>query len=160
MKAIVYERGITPDISELPVMLDDGAIIPTRAHDLDGGLDLYNRNENVLVPGASWDDANCTGDCGHCSKSEGFFADGKFVLTNCKEYYDHCGFAIIDTGVQYEILGKSGAWFSYNGEKIAQGREKLRQILRENTELRAEIEQKIREAAKGSNNQEEEETEE
>ena len=67
---------------------------------------------------------------------------------------------IIDTGVQYEILGKSGAWFSYNGEKIAQGREKLRQILRENTELRAEIEQKIREAAKGSSNQEEEETEE
>ena len=56
---------------------------------------------------------------------------------------------IIDMGVQYGILGKSGAWFSYNGEKIAQGREKLRQILRENTELCAELEQKIREAAKG-----------
>jgi recombination protein RecA len=67
---------------------------------------------------------------------------------------------IIDTGVQYEIFGKSGAWFSYNGEKIAQGREKLRQLLRENTELRAEIEQKIRDAAKGVVEEETEETEE
>ena len=56
---------------------------------------------------------------------------------------------IMDMGVQYDIIGKSGAWFSYNGEKIAQGKEKLRQILRDNKELCKEIEDKIRAAAKG-----------
>ena len=57
---------------------------------------------------------------------------------------------IIDMGVQYDIIGKSGAWFSYNGEKVAQGKEKMRLWLKENKELRAEIEQKIREVAKGA----------
>ena len=57
---------------------------------------------------------------------------------------------IIDTGVQYNIIGKSGAFYSYNGNKIAQGREKLRLYLKENPEVCAEIEQKIREAAKGN----------
>lgn len=56
---------------------------------------------------------------------------------------------IIDMGVQYDIIGKSGAWFSYNGEKIAQGREKLRLLLKENSAMRKEIEEKIRNAAKG-----------
>ncbi len=56
---------------------------------------------------------------------------------------------IMDMGVQYDILGKSGAFYSYNGNKIAQGREKLRQYLKENPEIKAEIEQKIRDAAKG-----------
>ncbi|MBQ3221393.1 MAG: recombinase RecA [Clostridia bacterium] len=56
---------------------------------------------------------------------------------------------ILDMGVQYGIIGKSGAFFSYNGNKIAQGREKARIFLRENPEVRAEIEQKIRDAAKG-----------
>ena len=56
---------------------------------------------------------------------------------------------IMDMGVQFDIIGKSGSFFSYNGNKIAQGREKLRIFLRENPEIRAEIEQKIREAAKG-----------
>ncbi len=56
---------------------------------------------------------------------------------------------IMDMGVQYDILGKSGAFYSYNGNKIAQGREKLRQYLKENPEVKAEIEEKIREAAKG-----------
>ena len=56
---------------------------------------------------------------------------------------------IMDMGVQFDILGKSGAFYSYNGNKIAQGREKLRLYLKENPEIRAEIEQKIREAAKG-----------
>ena len=62
---------------------------------------------------------------------------------------------IIDMGVQYDIIGKSGAWFSYNGEKIAQGREKLRMLLKENKELRDEIDQKIRAAAKGKEAEEE-----
>lgn len=56
---------------------------------------------------------------------------------------------IIDMGVQYDIIGKSGAWFSYNGEKIAQGREKLRLLLKDNPAMRKEIEDKIRNAAKG-----------
>jgi recombination protein RecA len=57
---------------------------------------------------------------------------------------------IIDTGVQYDVIGKSGAFYSYNGNKVAQGREKMRNFLRENPEVRAEIEEKIRNAAKGN----------
>ena len=56
---------------------------------------------------------------------------------------------VIDMGVQFDIIGKSGAFYSYNGNKIAQGREKLRTFLRENPEIMAEIEQKIRDAALG-----------
>ncbi len=56
---------------------------------------------------------------------------------------------IMDMGVQFDILGKSGAFYSYEGNKIAQGREKLRLYLKENPEIRAEIERKIRDAAKG-----------
>ncbi len=56
---------------------------------------------------------------------------------------------IIDMGVQYDIIGKSGSFFSYNGAKVAQGREKLRLYLRENPEVMAEIENKIRDAARG-----------
>ena len=65
---------------------------------------------------------------------------------------------IMDMGVQYDIIGKSGAFYSYEGNKIAQGREKLRMYLKENPEIKAEIEQKIRNAAKGKT--EEVETEE
>ncbi len=56
---------------------------------------------------------------------------------------------IMDMGVQYDIIAKSGSFFSYQGNKIAQGREKLRMFLKENPEIKAEIEQKIRDAAKG-----------
>jgi len=56
---------------------------------------------------------------------------------------------IMDMGVQYDIIAKSGSFFSYNGSKIAQGREKLRLFLKENPDVKAEIEQKIRDAAKG-----------
>ncbi len=57
---------------------------------------------------------------------------------------------LIDLGVEYGVLTKSGAWFSYNDEKIAQGREKMRELLKQNTELKAEIEGKIREAHKAA----------
>jgi recombination protein RecA len=57
---------------------------------------------------------------------------------------------IMDMGVQYDIIGKSGSFFSYNGNKIAQGREKLRIYLKENPEIKEEIAQKIRDAAKGN----------
>jgi recombination protein RecA len=55
---------------------------------------------------------------------------------------------IIDLGVDYGVLTKSGAWFSYNGEKIANGREKMREYLISNPEVMAEIDQKVREAYK------------
>lgn len=51
---------------------------------------------------------------------------------------------IIDLGVKYGIVGKSGAWFDYAGEKLGQGKEKVRQLLKENTALSAEIEEKVR----------------
>lgn len=55
---------------------------------------------------------------------------------------------IIDLGVEYGVIEKSGAWFSYNGEKVAQGRERARDYLSKNPEIMAEIEQKIRDAHK------------
>ena len=63
---------------------------------------------------------------------------------------------IIDLGVQYGIIGKSGAWFSYNGEKVAQGREKMRIFLKDNPEVCKEIEEGIRSAAKGTTEETEE----
>ena len=56
---------------------------------------------------------------------------------------------IMDMGVQYDIIGKSGAFYSYNGTKIAQGREKLRLFLRDNPDIKEEIAQKIRDVATG-----------
>ena len=56
---------------------------------------------------------------------------------------------VIDMGVQFDVIGKSGAFYSYNGTKVAQGREKMRIFLKDNPEVMAEIEQKIRDVAKG-----------
>lgn len=55
---------------------------------------------------------------------------------------------LIDIGLQYDIIGKSGSWFSYNDSKVAQGREKMRDYLKNNPDVAAEIEAKIREAVK------------
>ena len=55
---------------------------------------------------------------------------------------------IIDLGVEYGIISKSGSWFSYNDQKLAQGREAVKQLLKDNPELCDEIEAKIREALK------------
>ena len=52
---------------------------------------------------------------------------------------------ILDVAVNLDIVNKSGAWFSYNGQKIGQGRENAKQFIRENGELLKEIEAKIRE---------------
>ena len=57
---------------------------------------------------------------------------------------------LIDLGIQYDLIKKSGAWFSYNDQKVANGREKMRQFLKDNPELAKEIEEKIRAAAKGA----------
>lgn len=52
---------------------------------------------------------------------------------------------ILDLAVQYDIIQKSGAWFSYNGEKIGQGRENVRKLLAENVEFCEQIEKQVRE---------------
>ncbi len=57
---------------------------------------------------------------------------------------------LIDLAVNYDIFSKSGSWFSYKDEKIAQGREKLRDYLKANPEVKTEVEAKIREAHKAS----------
>ncbi len=51
---------------------------------------------------------------------------------------------IIDLGVEFEIIKKSGSWFSYGETKIGQGRDAVKQILKDNPELKEEIEAKVR----------------
>lgn len=53
---------------------------------------------------------------------------------------------LIDLGVEYGAIDKSGAWFSYNGEKFAQGREKAKDYIKNNPEMAKEVEDKIRQA--------------
>ena len=52
---------------------------------------------------------------------------------------------ILDMAVNYEIINKSGSWFSYNDEKLGQGRENIKQFLKDNPNLREEILNKIKE---------------
>ncbi len=51
---------------------------------------------------------------------------------------------ILDLGVKYDIVGKSGSWFSYNDQKIGQGRDNSREYLKANPDICREIEDKIR----------------
>ena len=51
---------------------------------------------------------------------------------------------LVDLAVKLDIIEKSGSWFSYNGERLAQGRENVRDMLRSNKELADEIEKKVR----------------
>ena len=51
---------------------------------------------------------------------------------------------ILDMGVNLDIIEKSGSWFSYNGERIGQGRENVKKYLKDNPEIAKEVEQKIR----------------
>ena len=53
---------------------------------------------------------------------------------------------IIDMGVDYNIIKKSGSWFSYGETKIGQGRDAVKQMLKDNPELKEEIEAKVRAA--------------
>ena len=55
---------------------------------------------------------------------------------------------IVDLGVEYGIIKKSGSWFSYGDSKLAQGREAVKNLLADNPELADELEAKIREAIK------------
>ena len=56
---------------------------------------------------------------------------------------------IIDLGVDYNVIKKSGSWFSYGDTKLAQGREAVKQLLNDNPELAEELENKIRAAIAG-----------
>ncbi len=58
---------------------------------------------------------------------------------------------LIDMGVEFGIIKKSGSWFSYGETKLAQGRDATKDLLRDNPELAEEIEAKVREAAKNAN---------
>ncbi len=53
---------------------------------------------------------------------------------------------ILDLGVDYGIIGKSGSWFSYDGAKLAQGRDAAKRVIEDNPELAEELEAKIMEA--------------
>ncbi|MBQ9144817.1 MAG: DNA recombination/repair protein RecA, partial [Paludibacteraceae bacterium] len=55
---------------------------------------------------------------------------------------------LVDMGVEYGILTKSGSWYSYDGNKLAQGRDAAKNVLRDNPDLADEIESKVMEAIK------------
>ena len=55
---------------------------------------------------------------------------------------------ILDLAVEFDIIRKSGSWFSYGETRLGQGREATKQLLRDNEELCSEIEEKVREHAK------------
>ena len=77
--------------------------------------------------------------------------------------------SILDLAVNLDIVEKSGSWFSYNGDRIGQGRENIKRYLEENPSVMEEIEAKVRENYKkafeqslteGDNEKEKSETEE
>lgn len=55
--------------------------------------------------------------------------------------------SIVDIGVEHDIVDKSGAWYSYSGERLGQGRENAKQYLKDHPEISDIIEQKIREVS-------------
>lgn len=57
---------------------------------------------------------------------------------------------IVDLGVDHDVIGKSGSWYSYEGAKIAQGREAAKIFLEDNPEVASEIEEKIKAVILGS----------
>ena len=59
---------------------------------------------------------------------------------------------IIDMGVDYNVIKKSGSWYSYGDTKLGQGREAVKQLLKDNPELSEELENKIKEKLNEENN--------
>ncbi|MBV9242241.1 MAG: DNA recombination/repair protein RecA, partial [Acidobacteria bacterium] len=51
---------------------------------------------------------------------------------------------LIDLAVNHNVIEKSGAWFSYRGERLGQGRENVKNFLKENTDLRDQIEDEVK----------------
>ena len=52
---------------------------------------------------------------------------------------------VLDFAINFDIIKKSGSWFSYNGERLGQGKETVRQLVDDNPEFMAELEEKVRE---------------
>ena len=61
------------------------------------------------------------------------------LIENCTEG------EIIDLASDAGIIEKTGAWYSYNGEKLGQGKENVKLLLKDNTDLAKELEEKVRE---------------
>ena len=57
---------------------------------------------------------------------------------------------IVDLAIDFEIVKKSGSWFSYEGENIGQGRDKVIDFLQKNDDIRQEVERLVKEKAKQS----------
>ncbi|MDY3939064.1 MAG: recombinase RecA [Spirochaetia bacterium] len=52
--------------------------------------------------------------------------------------------SLLDVGVKYDIIEKSGSWYSYNGNRMGQGRDNVKEYLKSNSDIAAEIEEKVR----------------
>ncbi|MBR2569877.1 MAG: recombinase RecA [Paenibacillus sp.] len=73
--------------------------------------------------------------------------------------------SLVDIGTELDIIQKSGAWYSYEGERLGQGRENAKQFLKEHTDISLTVENKIRESSNlstviGNNVSKDDETEE
>ena len=56
---------------------------------------------------------------------------------------------IVDLGVQYDVIQKSGSWYSFNEDKLGQGRDAVKQLLLDNPELAEAIEEKVKQIVLG-----------
>jgi len=56
---------------------------------------------------------------------------------------------ILDLGVDLGVIDKSGSWFSYSGNRLGQGRDAVKDLIKDNPELMEELETKIKEKIKG-----------
>jgi len=54
---------------------------------------------------------------------------------------------LVDCGLQYGVLEKTGTWYSYKGERLGQGRENVKRLLKENKELADQLDREIRQKA-------------
>jgi recombination protein RecA len=85
------------------------------------------------------------------------FVAGDVIVHNCASPFKQAEFdimygkgisregSLIDVGVEQAIIRKSGAWYTYDGDQLGQGKEKAREFLKENPDVAAEIEKKIKE---------------
>ena len=56
---------------------------------------------------------------------------------------------LVDLGVQYDVVQKSGSWYSFNEDKLGQGRDAVKQLLLDNPELAETIEMKVKQIVLG-----------
>jgi recombination protein RecA len=56
---------------------------------------------------------------------------------------------VLDFAIMMDIIKKSGSWFSYDGNRLAQGKDNVKKLLEDNPEFAAEIENKVREMSAG-----------